>query len=148
MRHYLLLLASALLLLGMNRPAAGSMELAINDIEHNYGTLWIGLYASEEAFLDKDQAHLEAIKVSDFKDKRIYLNDLDYGDYAVALFHDLNNNGECTRPIIPTLPAIFPTPSNTSTLNLHNDKRGKIRTQRDQGEIKVKDTRWQGIWKI
>jgi len=94
MRHYLLLLASALLLLGMNRPAAGSMELAINDIEHNYGTLWIGLYASEEAFLDKDQAHLEAIKVSDFKDKRIYLNDLDYGDYAVALFHDLNNNGE------------------------------------------------------
>lgn len=94
MRHYLLLLASALLLLGMNRPAAGSMELAINDIEHNYGTLWIGLYASEEAFLDKDQAHLEAIKVSDFKEKRIYLNDLDYGDYAVALFHDLNNNGE------------------------------------------------------
>ena len=94
MRHYLLLLASALLLLGMNHPAAGSMELAINDIEHNYGTLWIGLYASEEAFLDKDQAHLEAIKVSDFKEKRIYLNDLDYGDYAVALFHDLNNNGE------------------------------------------------------
>ena len=32
--------------------------------------------------------------------------------------NDLNNNGECTRPIIPTLPAIFPTPSNTSTLNL------------------------------
>jgi hypothetical protein len=62
--------------------------------------------------------------------------------------NNLNNNGECTRPIIPTLPAIFPTPSNTSTLNLHNDKRGKIRTQRDQGEIKVKDTRWQGIWKI
>jgi uncharacterized protein (DUF2141 family) len=78
----------------MNRPAAGSMELAINDIEHNYGTLWIGLYASEEAFLDKDQAHLEAVKVSDFKGKHIYLNDLDYGDYAVALFHDLNNNGE------------------------------------------------------
>ena len=94
MRHYLLLLASTLLFLGMNRPAAGSMELAINDVEHNYGTLWIGLYASEEAFLDKDQAHLEAIKVKDFKEKRIYLNDLDYGDYAVALFHDLNNNGE------------------------------------------------------
>lgn len=94
MRHYLLLLASALLLLGMNRRAAGSMELTINDIEHNYGTLWIGIYASEEAFLDKNQAHLEAVKVSDFKAKHVYLNDLDYGDYAVALFHDLNNNGE------------------------------------------------------
>lgn len=94
MRHYLLLLASTLLLLGMNRPAAGSMALTINDIEHNYGTLWIGIYASEEAFLDKNQAHLEAVKVSDFKAKHIYLNDLDYGDYAVALFHDLNNNGE------------------------------------------------------
>ena len=112
MRHYLLLLASALLLLGMNRPAAGSMELAINDIEHNYGTLWIGLYASEEAFLDKDQAHLEAIKVSDFKEKRIYLNDLDYGDYAVALFHDLNNNGELdvNWPGVPEEPFAFSRP--------------------------------------
>lgn len=94
MRHYLILACSALFLLGMNRPAAGSMELAITDIKHNYGTLWIGIYASEEAFLDKEQAHLQAVKISDLKGKHIYLNDLDYGDYAVALFHDLNNNGE------------------------------------------------------
>ena len=62
MRHYLLLLASALLLLGMNRPAAGSMELAINDIEHNYGTLWIGLYASEEAFLERIKLILRLLR--------------------------------------------------------------------------------------
>lgn len=94
MRHYLLLAACALLFSGMNRPAAGSLELAIDDIKHNYGTLWIGIYASEEAFLDKEQAHLQAIKVSDIKGKHIYLNDLNYGDYAIALFHDLNDNGE------------------------------------------------------
>jgi uncharacterized protein (DUF2141 family) len=78
----------------MNRPAAGSLELDIDHIRHNYGTVWIGIYASKEAFLDKDQARLEAVKISDFKEQRIFLHDLSYGDYAVALFHDLNNNGE------------------------------------------------------
>ena len=94
MRNYLLTVAVALLFLGMNRPSAGSLELGIGHVQHDYGTVWIGIYASAEAFLDKDQARLEAVPIKDFRERRIFLHDLAYGDYAVALFHDLNDNGE------------------------------------------------------
>lgn len=94
MRHYFLLALSSLFLLGMSTPTVGMMELSVDQLEHDYGTLWIGIYSSEEAFLDRNQAELRALKVSDLKDKKIYLNNLTYGDYAVAVFHDLNDNGE------------------------------------------------------
>lgn len=94
MLRYLFLTISTVLLFGMSAPATGVMELSVDDVQHNYGTLWIGIYDSEEAFLDRNQAELRAVKVRDLKDKTVYLNNLSYGEYAVAVFHDLNDNGE------------------------------------------------------
>lgn len=94
MLRYLFLAASAVFLFDVSTPATGVVELSVDEVHHNYGTLWVGIYDSEEAFLDRNRAKLQAVKVRDLKDKKIYLNDLSYGDYAVAVFHDLNDNGE------------------------------------------------------
>ena len=94
MQRYILLATFSCFLLGMSTPSVGIMELAVNHLEYDYGTLWIGVYESEDTFLDRSKADLHAIKVRDLKSKKIYLNNLAYGDYAVAVFHDLNDNGE------------------------------------------------------
>ena len=94
MRRYFFLALLAPFLMDMSASAVGVMELSVDQLQYNYGTLWIGIYGSEEAFLDRDQADLREIKAHQVKNNKIYLNNLSYGDYAVAIFHDLNDNGE------------------------------------------------------
>lgn len=72
----------------------GTLEVRIHNVAHAYGTLWIGVYPSEQAFLDKSQATLLARRVVRRGAQSVELTDLPYGDYAVALFHDLNGNNE------------------------------------------------------
>lgn len=112
MRRYLILAVSAMFLFDMSAPATGVVELSIDEVQHNYGTLWVGIYDSEEAFLDRDRAELRAVKIRDLKDKKVYLNNLSYGDYAVAVFHDLNDNGEMDFNWVgvPTEPFAFSRP--------------------------------------
>ncbi|MEL7220234.1 MAG: DUF2141 domain-containing protein [Bacteroidota bacterium] len=94
MQRYIILLFSCVLLMGISPTPIGIMELTIEDIKYNHGTLWIGIYPSEEAFLDKSQAKLVSVKAGDRNTQKIELDGLSYGDYAIALFHDLNDNDE------------------------------------------------------
>jgi uncharacterized protein (DUF2141 family) len=94
MQHYLFLLSLSVLLLGTSPAPVGVMELSIEHIQYDHGTLWIGIYPSEAAFLDKNQAKLISIKIASKNNQKVALHELAYGDYAIALFHDLNDNAE------------------------------------------------------
>jgi uncharacterized protein (DUF2141 family) len=133
-RYLLLTLISIIILLGMSTSSVGRLEIDIDDLQHDYGTLWIGVYASEAAFLDKDQAQLLAVDVRNLKSQKVFIDNLPYGDYAIALFHDLNSNGEMDISWlgIPQEPFAFsrPVPSKWRLPKFSEVKVGLYQSQR------------------
>ncbi len=71
--------------------------------------LWIGLYNSEESFLIKEKAILIGENVTQTGKMEIQIPDISHGAYAIAIFHDVNNNGEMDRNFlgIPSEPFSF-----------------------------------------
>ena len=94
MQRYFFYFLLGVYLLGMAPAPVGVMELSVEDIQYDHGTLWIGIYPSEESFLDKSQAKLISVEITNCNTQKIALDDLAYGDYAIALFLDLNDNAE------------------------------------------------------
>lgn len=76
-------------------PAKGSLYLSVDNVKLPAGTIWVGIYESEDDFLDRDKARLVAAKVSTTGLAIIEIPDLVYGKtYALGIFHDENDNGE------------------------------------------------------
>lgn len=76
-------------------PANGSLYVSIDNVKLPAGTIWVGIYESEEDFLDREKARLVAAKVSTTGLAIIEIPDLVYGKtYALGIFHDENDNGE------------------------------------------------------
>ncbi|MBQ4822388.1 DUF2141 domain-containing protein [Aquimarina sp. MMG016] len=67
-----------------------TIEIHITDIQSAEGTIRIGLYNSESNFY-KQIFRSVAIKAKKGALK-ITLNDIPYGEYAISLYHDENNN--------------------------------------------------------
>lgn len=80
---------------GGDEPVKGSLFLAVDNVRLPEGTIWVGIYESEDDFLDREKARLVAVKVTSTGQAMIQIPDLVYGkSYALALFHDENDNGE------------------------------------------------------
>lgn len=99
MQNLLIVLVAALSLSSSSSSLStynsGTLQLKVENIRQKAGTIWVGLYKSSEDFLDRDQATLLAAQVDRTGSIYITLPDLQQGkDYAIALFHDLNDNGE------------------------------------------------------
>lgn len=64
------------------------------------GHLYLGLYHKKKGFLDEDAAFASG-KIKVMGNKAVYtFKDLPSGEYAVAVFQDVNDNGKCDRNII------------------------------------------------
>jgi uncharacterized protein (DUF2141 family) len=83
--------------------------LNVTNIQEEIGMIWIGIYDSEENFLVKERAIVKGYTVEQPGRIHISLPDLPYGTYAIAIFHDLNNNGYLDQNIlgIPSEPFAF-----------------------------------------
>ena len=95
----LLLLISAVLRV----PAAdappdtvvGTLRFSVENIKYAGGTIWVGVYTSEEDFLDREKARLVAVRISATGARYIEIPDMVIGkEYALGLFHDENDNGD------------------------------------------------------
>ncbi len=90
-----------------------SLVLEIDNIEQAKGYVWVGVYDSEKSFLNKELATAvlgEAIKrVGSLS---VEVKDIPYGTYAVAIFHDINGNGELDQGMfgVPKEPYAFSRP--------------------------------------
>jgi len=93
-------------------PEQGSLIIEVNNIEKLKGMVWVGIYRSEEDFLDKEKAIIFGYDVYQLETMTIEIPNLPYGQYAMALFHDENNNGEMDRNLvgIPSEPYSFSQP--------------------------------------
>ena len=88
------IIASWCLLLSPEAERTGNLFIQVSNIQEAQGTVWVGIYDSQGAFLHKEQAILKHEPIRQTGQLLVQIDDLPYGTYAVALFHDQNNNGE------------------------------------------------------
>ncbi len=108
MTRILVLLAIGLAFLSA-APSSASLELVVHNVKSEKGVLWIGIYDSEELFLDRDHARLVSVPIDRSGTVRVVVPDVSFGEIAIAVFHDRNNNGELDRSLagIPSEPFAF-----------------------------------------
>lgn len=79
-------------------PAASNsvtLRVYVDNIQEAVGTLWVGVYESEEDFLDREKARLVYARVTMKGQLYLEIPDMQQGkEYALGLFHDKNDNGE------------------------------------------------------
>ncbi|MCB0547272.1 MAG: DUF2141 domain-containing protein [Phaeodactylibacter sp.] len=93
----------------------GQLIIEVNNVKEAKGTIWVGIYDSQENYLVKEKAIVQGFKVERAGAARYSIPGLPFGTYAVALFHDTNDNGELDRNFlgIPTEPFAFSRPPRT-----------------------------------
>lgn len=109
----LILLPVLALLLTASSPSTGSLDLVVDNIKQEGGTIWVGIYESEEDFLDREKARLIYQKVKMTGSSTIRIDNLRTGRaYAIGIFHDENDNGELDKNFLglPAEPWAFSQP--------------------------------------
>ncbi len=88
----------------------GTLSLIVKNVEAEQGSLYIAIYQDESAFLKEGQDLVNKIvPVSSKPNCTIPIPQLPFGSYAIAIFHDLNDNGKLDKNAlgIPTEPYAF-----------------------------------------
>ncbi len=106
MKTTFLTLLIALLILSTSsfaQTSYRSIDIIIDNIQSNDGTLRIGLYKSEESFLKKTY---KSINVKAQKESvEVFFKDVEEGEYAISLYHDKDDNQKMNTFFkIPTEP--------------------------------------------
>lgn len=93
----------------LDNEEMGRLIIKINNVSKDRGIIWIGLYDSADTYLIKEKSILKKIDVSQKGYHEMVVDSLPYGTYAMALFHDVNANGEMDRNLlgIPSEPYAF-----------------------------------------
>lgn len=89
--------------------ATGTLIIEVENIATTTGIIWVGIYDSAPNFLIKEKAIVQGFKIQRPGRLTMRFSDLPFGSYAVALFHDRNDNGEMDRNLvgIPSEPFAF-----------------------------------------
>ena len=93
---------SLIVLLTVNSAlfAQHNFSVEVSGVEPGKGFVFFGLYDKEKGFLD-EETQIATAKVKASENKVVYtFKNLPDGDYAIAVYQDLNNNGKCDRNMI------------------------------------------------
>jgi uncharacterized protein (DUF2141 family) len=107
MIHTLIVLFSFSIFIPMDR---GQMQLSIENIKTQRGSVLIAVFDNQADFENEDEpVYGEVISKPSPGALEIKLPDLPYGTYAVAVYHDINDNRKLdrTRLGIPKEPYAF-----------------------------------------
>ena len=110
MRNLSIIIAVSFFLFTSAMPSQGSMSLEVSNIKETKGRIWVGIYESDADFLNREKSRLVEMAVDHAGNVIIPINALAYGkEYALAIFHDENDNGEMDRNWLglPTEPWAF-----------------------------------------
>lgn len=91
--YFLLLLAP----LVNNNP---KLTVEINNINTMKGAVKVAVFNTDKNFLGKDSAIRNYSLNVDATTKKIVIDDLPKGDYAIAIYHDVNSDDECNLNFI------------------------------------------------
>ena len=113
----LLAFACWLFAVGLFAQSPGELSITISNIHPVEGNIFIAIYDNNDDYMDIEKASFQKIAAVESDVQTIIMNNIPAGEYAVSVFHDLNNNGKLdTNAIgIPVEPYGF-----------SNDARGKF----------------------
>jgi len=72
----------------------GKLEVKILGFENNEGDCWFALDNSKEVYESEDEVWIGKILSIKNKQVIVVIDSLEYGEYAIRVFHDENKNGE------------------------------------------------------
>ena len=107
------ILLSSLLLLSifsLKKDTAQMLILEVENIKVAKGHVWFGIYDSEQSFLNEEKAvAIFGEAVTKEGKIQVKFDKIPFGTYAVAVFHDVNDNGtlDQTFIVIPKEPFAF-----------------------------------------
>jgi uncharacterized protein (DUF2141 family) len=79
----------------LGTPVMKILRVYVDNVKEAKGTIWVGIYESEDDFLDREKARLVSVEINGLGRAYIEIPDMIVGkDYALGLFHDVNDNGE------------------------------------------------------
>jgi uncharacterized protein (DUF2141 family) len=93
-----LILLLVVLTIKTNLHAQGKLEVTVNNIKEQIGTIRVGLFNSEEKFL-KEVVEGKIVKATG-SEVTVSFENLKSGTYAVSVIHDQNENGELDMNMI------------------------------------------------
>ncbi len=127
----------------LEKEEMGKLIIKINNVSKDRGVIWIGLYDSADTYLIKEKSILKKIDVSQKGYHEMVIDSLPYGIYAMALFHDINANGEMDRNLlgIPSEPYAF-SKKPKSKWRLPKFDEVKFNFSQDVQEIDTKLKKW------
>ena len=92
-------------------PGSGSARLTvtIHGLKNDEGEVAVALFSSAESFKQRTNAVASGRLTPEGETANWSIEGLDPGTYAIAVYHDLNGNGELDRPTVgpPTEPYGF-----------------------------------------
>jgi len=126
-----------------NRVETGHLIITVDNINRTKGTIWIGLYDSADNYLIKEKSILKKIDVTQKGSSQLVVDNLPFGIYAVALFHDINANGEMDKNLlgIPSEPYAF-SKKPKSKWRVPKFDEVKFNFSKDQQQLKTKLKKW------
>lgn len=97
------------LLCSFCQPGGADLKITFEGLLQKHGTIRLALYRSENEFMDECKAALINIPVDETPAQMFWLRNLPPGNYALAFFHDENDNFKLDKNIlgIPTEPYGF-----------------------------------------
>ena len=121
----------------------GKLLIEVSNIYTAKGTIWVGVYDNPKHLFDKDKAIVKGKEVSKTGKTYLSINQLQYGDYVVALFHDINGNGKLDQNAlgVPTEPYAF-SKSPKTKWRLPRFDEIKFYFRRDNQVLKTPLQRW------
>lgn len=90
------LCAAAILTTGV--AGAAELTIHIDDVKSATGNLMVGIYSSAGTFLKKPDNGSGAAAAT--SGNKIVFKDLPAGEYAFAVYHDVNSNGKMDKNLI------------------------------------------------
>ncbi len=89
-------------MLSASLASAADLTIQINDVKSSEGSLMVALYNSADSFLKKPLTAVQTLATKE--GKSVVVKDLPAGEYALVVYHDVNQNGKMDKNMlgIPT----------------------------------------------
>lgn len=82
-----------------NRVTA-SVTVVVNGIDSNEGSIQIALFSTRADFPDQKPYKTYKYSLKASEDVKVTFEDIPYGEYAVAVYHDMNENDKLDKNLV------------------------------------------------
>lgn len=77
-----------------NPPVEGTLLIKVENIKVNQGKIMLAIYSDDLEFLSETTYRSIHHEVNELGTTMVKITDLPYGNYAISIYHDENNNGK------------------------------------------------------